>query len=137
MDVTAGIFELGRLLVTPRTTEQTMLKSVPTAEPMIFNGAYHSYSLPPAIIGDVRFLASLWFAAGRLAQLHLTMHDDEAASWSHWSTAAELELKGEHDRWLRDQAGHAPPYDYAWGAIASEYDPRSGSSAIIVVYGQH
>jgi hypothetical protein len=50
-----------------------------------------------------------------------------------WTEALEQERKKVHDDWLRTELGK-PPYEYAWGSITSDYDPRGCVSEIIVAY---
>jgi hypothetical protein len=67
--------------------------------------------------------------------------DRESASWEDWSEQRERRRKTKHDAWLKKMLG-APTrkdevgvhYDYAWGAVLSTFDPRSGSSEVVVSY---
>jgi hypothetical protein len=40
---------------------------------------------------------------------------------------------GHHDQWLRALTGHAS-HVYTWGEIWSGFDPKSGSSSIVIQY---
>lgn len=59
--------------------------------------------------------------------------DGNLASWNNWSESEEQSKKDEHDKWLLRNIGE-PPYNYSWGEISSNYDPRSGSSMITIRY---
>jgi hypothetical protein len=54
---------------------------------------------------------------------------------SQWTAEREQERKLKHDEWLRVELG-PPPYDYPWGSVASEFDPRGCVSDIIVSYAE-
>lgn len=134
MNVTAGCFELGEAKLSPRTTEQELLRAVPTARPLILNGVYHSYSLPPAMLDHLRVLPTVWFVASRIAELHLSIEEEDDVDPAGRSAASGQSAKARHDRWLRDKIGAEPPYDYPWGGIIVDYDKQTGTSAIIVDY---
>ncbi|MGH8130064.1 MAG: hypothetical protein ACRES3_04325 [Steroidobacteraceae bacterium] len=68
----------------------------------------------------------------RLIRVLLLMTIPSDAS-DQWSTELELERKAKHDAWLGAELG-APPYEYPWGRIASEFDQRGYVSEIIVNY---
>ena len=76
--------------------------------------------------------AKLLFRGDRLHQVYLlmTIPSDQANAWT---TELELERKAAHDEWLRTQLG-MPPYQYAWGDVASEFDQKGCVSEIIVTY---
>ena len=50
-----------------------------------------------------------------------------------WSVEHELARKRVHDEWLRQEIGK-PPYQFPWGRLESNYDPKGCTSAIIVSY---
>jgi len=50
-----------------------------------------------------------------------------------WSAEHELERKRVHDDWLLQEIGK-PPYQFPWGRLESDYDPKSCASAIIASY---
>ncbi|MEX0733035.1 MAG: hypothetical protein WD051_00195 [Steroidobacteraceae bacterium] len=52
---------------------------------------------------------------------------------SEWTEQLELARKAKHDSWLRAEIGD-PPYDYRWGSVTSDYDPRGCVSEIIITY---
>jgi len=54
---------------------------------------------------------------------------------NEWTEQLELTRKAKHDSWLRAELGE-PPYDYAWGNVTSDYDPRGCASEIIVSYAK-
>lgn len=97
--------------------------------------SWTNYCLFPQSIGDSQFVIVIFFnPQGRLAYVKLGLSQNgELQTWDQWSEQKELELKQEHDNWLRHLIG-PPPYEYEWGAISSSYDPRSGSSMITIRY---
>jgi hypothetical protein len=54
---------------------------------------------------------------------------------SQWTADREHERKRKHDEWLRMELG-SPPYNYSWGSVVSEFDPRGCVSDIIVTYAE-
>ncbi len=80
----------------------------------------------PGILGTARFkddqLRDLYFL--------MQISGDEARKWTE---ELEQERKEKHDAWLRDELGE-PPYQFAWGKVISDFDPRGWVSEIIVSY---
>ncbi len=72
------------------------------------------------------------FRGETLDRVFLTMRIPSDQS-DEWTAALELERKAKHDAWLRAELG-APPYTYAWGSVASEFDAKGLASEIIVTY---
>lgn len=62
--------------------------------------------------------------------LAMSMPSDKS---QEWTVELELERKVIHDQWLREHLGKSP-YDYAWGRVVSEFDPKGLASEIIVQY---
>ena len=86
-------------------------------------------------LADEPFVVVLWFRGAALQSVSLSMLRGRwsSSSWDDWSGEVERERRDAHDAWLREQVGPAP-YRYAWGAIESSFDPRLGSSAIMIQY---
>ena len=76
--------------------------------------------------------ATAFFDGERLNRVFLmfTLPSDAEGLWTE---ELELERKARHDRWLAQELGSAP-YQYSWGSITSDFDPRGCSSEIIIVY---
>ena len=76
--------------------------------------------------------ATLIFQGETLHQVYLAlrMASDDTGPWT---IATERERNAKHDAWLRTALG-APPYEYSWGSICSELDPKDPASEIIVSY---
>lgn len=53
--------------------------------------------------------------------------------WRNWDERQELKVKELNDEVLIQWLG-PPPYSYSWGEITSYYDPRSGSSGVLIKY---
>jgi hypothetical protein len=80
----------------------------------------------PGVVGTAIFDDErLW---GLLLCIRLPSDDTR-----QWNIEREHERKVKHDEWLRAELG-SPPYQYGWGEIASEFDPRGGISEIVVRY---
>ena len=52
-----------------------------------------------------------------------------------WVEDREQQRKVKHDVWLRTELGD-PPYDFRWGNVESDFDPRAWSSEILVTYSE-
>jgi hypothetical protein len=93
------------------------------------NGDWQHYRIAP----EPGLAGSVLFQGERIDRIFISMRipSDDAGLWTE-----ELESgrKAMHDAWLRRELG-APPYDYAWGRVLSEFDAKSVASEIIVVYG--
>ena len=76
--------------------------------------------------------ATLIFQGEKLHQVYLALRTtlDDAGPWT---TATERERNAKHDAWLRTSLG-APPYEYSWGSVSLEFDPKDPASEIIVSY---
>jgi hypothetical protein len=98
-------------------------------------GAWMQYHLGRQVIAGAIFSLVLYFDGSRLAMVRMSLVEpDESPSWDDWSDQKELARKAKHDAWLTTQLG-PPPWVYPWGRIESNYDPRSGASLVVVVYG--
>jgi hypothetical protein len=86
-------------------------------------------------IHDRTFRVTLYFHTGKLAAVELfEVGAESKAFWNDWSSREEEERKASHDAWLQILLG-APPYEYPWGKVTSEFDPRGGYSSIVVRFG--
>lgn len=76
--------------------------------------------------------ATLIFQGEKLHQVYMALRlaSDDAGPWT---TAIELERNATHDAWLQTALG-TPPYEYSWGSVSSEFDPKDPASEIIVSY---
>lgn len=85
-----------------------------------------------AISPEPGFGATLIYQGERLHQVLVAM-DMPADRTDIWTREFEFERKAKHDAWLRAELGK-PPYRYAWGQIASEFDEKGFASEIIITY---
>jgi len=77
---------------------------------------------------------TLYFYHQQLESLSIVASDDRfGASWDDWSEEKELSRKQFHDLWLADIAVSANAY-FLWGQLSSDYDAKSGFSAIHLRY---
>jgi len=124
----------GDLIINNNLTKTAFLNSISSKEAIIqvINSYTHCY-LDSKIIENENFRVKLVFEpSGRLLNVFLSLSAIDS-SWDNWSESREMECKELHDKWLKEKLG-IPPYDFWWGTISSEYDPRSGSSTIVFSY---
>jgi hypothetical protein len=127
---TDGSIEFARGSVT-RTTDKASFLASPLAgdaEVVVDNPPYVTYRISP----ESGIGATLCFKDQRLEYLAwgLSMPTEAEQDWSEESELKRMKI---HDEWLRSELGQ-PPYRFSWGRVVSEYDAKSVSSAIIVVY---
>jgi len=92
------------------------------------------YVLNPMVLWGKSVNVTLIFDQGnKLFMVRMSLNKGVAKTWENWSENDEKMLKIEHDEFLEKHLGKAP-YDYLWGVIGSNYDPRSGSSMITIRY---
>lgn len=124
------LFDTGEALG-PSLTRSAFLAS-PLAVGATALGA--GFALARRDIGGEAFVPTLWFDGEPLARLELSMvMPTEATSWDDYSEDRELARKAKHDAWLAGQLGPLP-WQFTWGNVTSEFDPRGGSSTIVITY---
>jgi hypothetical protein len=77
--------------------------------------------------------ANVLFRGDRLHKIYILMTIPSDQDKDGWTEEHELERKAIHDAWLRREFGR-PPYEFAWGSIASYFDAKGCVSEIIVSY---
>ena len=99
------------------------------AKLMLVNAGFINYDISP----EPGVMGSVSFKDDRLRQVLLLLRipSDDARQWT---AELEQERKLKHDEWLHAELGE-PPYDYPWGSVTSDFDPRGCVSDIIVSYG--
>jgi hypothetical protein len=133
MDATSGElrFDTGESLG-PALTQQAF-QATPMGATASSLGAA-GFRLGPREIAGQKFEASIWFVGNALRRVDLSMVQPvEATSWDDYSEDRELARKAKHDAWLDAQLG-PDPWRLSWGDVQSDWDPRSGSSSIIIAY---
>lgn len=146
IDAGTGAITVDDTTIGPTTTLAAVRRS-PLGEALEKRAAaappWETWSAGVRAVGGRRVSVSLTFAKGRLVRVEVSLREDgESASWDEWSERRERRRKAKHDAWLAKTLG-APArkdevgvhYDYAWGRVLSTFDPRSGSSGIVVSYG--
>ena len=132
IDVSDGSIVFARGTVGSSTQRTEFLRSA------IGNGAREQIANEPedwrhvAIDPEPGVAATLIFQGEKLHQVFValrTTSDDTGP----WTIATERERKTMHDTWLRTALG-APPYEYTWGRVTSDFDPKDPASEIIVSY---
>lgn len=122
------------LTLGPRFIRGELSAAPVQATSQVVNEPHHSYSLGEQQISGQIFLLVLYFFGEKLESIDLAHPGKEfGASWVDGSEEGERRRKAWHDRWLREQTGRVS-HNYTWGAIHSEYDPRSGGSSITIRY---
>jgi hypothetical protein len=99
------------------------------------NSGLKRYYIRPQLMYGNLFVIILCFGKDELIsmlQLALAI-DGKIPSWDNWSEEVQFNKKKMHDEWLLKHIG-LPPYQYEWGSISSNYDPRSSSSIITIRY---
>jgi len=59
--------------------------------------------------------------------------------WGAWSETDDFPKKSKYQVMLESRLGRQflkRPYTFCWGTVGASYDPRSGSSAIVINYKQ-
>jgi hypothetical protein len=146
IDAATGAIPLDDTTIGPTTTLAALRRS-PLGEALEKRPAgvppWETWSAGVRVVGGRRVAVSMTFEKERLEIVSLSLRDEaESAPWEDWSEKRERRRKTKHDAWLEKTLG-APArdddvgvyYDYAWGRVLSTFDPRSGSSDIVVTYG--
>jgi hypothetical protein len=134
--LTIGEIEIGDERISVGYTKDDLLASALYTQVIReTTNAYSLYVLSPQRIKNERFSVFLSFnPEGMLEFISLSILPEQTLpSWESWSKESEIKRKKLNDEWLKKQIG-LPPFKYEWGEIVSQFDPRSGSSAIIIRY---
>ena len=116
--------------IDPRADRTAFLESGlgRAAEVVVDNEPHMTYRIRP----EPGIAAAVYFEGQKLRtlswQLELPPNMEKT-----WSAEHELERKRIHDDWLRQEIGK-PPYQFPWGRLESDYDPKGCASAIIASY---
>jgi hypothetical protein len=137
IDATTGelSFEQPAAVLTPCLTRTSFLEAEAWSDkqPVVQNPPHASWRIAEVRAAEHRFVVTIGFVEERLASVRLTRVDRELpSSWSEWDEAAERARKASHDDFLEAELG--AQRTFAWGSVESNYDPRSGSSGISIVY---
>ena len=136
--------ELGDGTVLDATLRETELLAAFPKEvrPLVHNGVYRSYVLPPTTLSGRNFRPSVYFTDGLLTSVHLTWVDPEAAggsAWEDFSFERERSIAKADAAWLvtflGDVGSLTSTYRFDWGTVWSGVDERGGFSSIVVRYG--
>jgi len=101
------------------------------AQPELINEEWWHLHVKP----EPGVAANVLFRGDRLHEIHVLLSIPSDSDPNGWTEEHELERKALHDDWLRREIGK-PPYDFAWGSIASQYDAKGCVSEIIVTYAE-
>ena len=138
LDGTTGDLEIESLSIRigSQFTRQPFLAAALAehARVLVQNEPYHTFSVGSYELAGLSLSVSLGFYGEQLETIGL-FHDAKAlgSSWADWSEEKERQRKQIHDQWLRALTGHAS-HVYTWGEIWSGFDPKSGSSSIVIQY---
>lgn len=136
IDIKNGSIALQNFLIRKGLTKDDFLSSNLFSEVLNHQEyGFTTYSLKPQLIENEKFIMVLYFNKNDIIDLvNLSLSNSEnIPSWDNWSESEEQRKKEEHDKWLLNNIG-IPPYNYDWGTVSSNYDPRSGSSMITIRY---
>jgi hypothetical protein len=138
LDIATGDLEIEALSIRigSQFTRQQFLASALAehARILVQNEPYCTFSVGSYQLAGLSLSISLGFYGEQLETIGL-FHDAKAlgSSWADWSEEKERQRKQIHDHWLRELTGHAS-HVYTWGEIWSGFDPKSGSSSIVIQY---
>jgi hypothetical protein len=94
----------------------------------------YNVSIPARKLMMLPASLTIYFYHNQLESLSIVATDDRFnTSWDDWSETKELERKRFHDQWLADTAGAANAH-FPWGQLSSDYDAKSGFSAVHLRY---
>ena len=132
IQITDGSVAFPEGTITRHMDRQAFLRSqlAKSSKVAVANEPWVTYNFIP----EIGVSCNATFKEERLQQVFLLMSmptDDP----SRWTAELEQERKLKHDEWLRTEFG-APPYEYPWGSVTSEFDPRGCVSDIIVSYAE-
>lgn len=130
--ISDGSISFAEGIVTRKMDRQAFLHSpfANSSKVAVSNEPWITYNFTP----EDGVNCSVTFEGERLQQVFLLMSmptDDP----SNWTAELEQKRKLKHEDWLRTELG-PPPYEYPWGSVASEFDPRACASDIIVSYSE-
>jgi hypothetical protein len=132
IDVTRGSVSFAEGAVGPDLDRPAFLRTrIGSAAKMaLVNAGWVNFDIDP----EPGVTGTVMFKDDRLRQILLLMRipSDDAPEWTE---KLEQARKLKHDEWLRAELG-APPYEYLWGRITSDFDPRGCVSEIIVSYAE-
>jgi len=129
-----GVIAFAGGAVSAATTRERFLQMHPGAALVTANEPHLTYRLGPIDVRGRAVYANVTFTGESLRTIRMG-GVSEAASWDDVSEATLVADKRANDDWLRDEFGLGPQATFAWGAVSSTIDRRSGFSAITITYG--
>ena len=118
----------------PYTLEDEFLQSSEgrRSKPFVTTPGHHSFKLGETWLVRGRSLGAIaWFTSGKLASVTLFLLPD-VQGWSGWSEQQALDERDQLEQLLTENYGDVRAF--SWGGASASYDPRSGSSSIVVRY---
>lgn len=92
---------------------------------------WRTWVVTDAASGDTTWHITATFDGERLFALRLALL--RGGDWSSWSLDAEQATVAAHDRFVTSWLGPRP-WQFAWGSVGSDFDPRSATSFITLRY---
>ena len=131
INVNEGTISFAAGIIEPNLDRTAFLKTPigGAAKQMLVNAGYINYDISP----EPDLTGSVVFKDDHLRKVFLLMRIPSDDS-GQWTEELEQSRKAKHDEWLRAELG-APPYEYPWGSVTSDFDPRGCASDITVSYG--
>jgi hypothetical protein len=103
-----------------------------TASGFVRNAPHASYKLCDKFnASGVPLGIIVYFSSGQLTSMELFVSSN-AQSWNDWTEAEALQQRNLLEQILMTKYGSTR--NFSWGTTAATYDPRSGSSAIVIRY---
>jgi hypothetical protein len=120
-------------ILSSQSTHSTFLSSIEgkRAEVNIRNEPLCSFSFTD----DEDSLGIIVFFKGEILEsVHFFVSDPQfGVRWENWSRKKESERNQANHQWLKKN-GLGSGKRYSWGSVWSGYDPKSGSSSIVIRY---
>ena len=102
-------------------------------EPVVVNGAYESYKSAPLELLSRLVIPIFHFENEKITSISLSFTSG-AIGWNSNTKEQEKKKKIDQDHWLKDSMNQSPPYNFDWGEIESNFDPRSCSSSVVITF---
>jgi hypothetical protein len=103
-----------------------------TASDFVRNAPHTSYKLCNKFdASGVTLGIIVYFLSGQLTSMKLFV-SSSAQNWNEWTEADALQQRNLLEQILMTKYGSTR--NFSWGTTAATYDPRSGSSAIVIRY---
>lgn len=136
IDIESGQIRLGENLFTYKMTfeEALNLSSDFKSETLDHKNGYKWINLKEIELNDSFFHFGLCFKNDNLDYIDFGFSslDELKKTWEDWTEENELSKKELYEKWLTDNLSRKRKFK--WGKIETYYDPRGGTTGIIIKY---